>query len=207
MLTGFTSEQWKSLISDFGNTTTSSRLHGEHSLSWIIDSGCSNHVLKILKHVRDIDSFPVGLPDGESVLATKSGTVYLTTTIVLQNVYYVPKLDCNLISVSQLNDDFKCFVQFSHNICAIQDLHSRKLIGTGERRDGLYYLQQMSIVQATLVGTSPTSSLVLWHNRLGHPSEKVVKLLPFLCNSRDNLNKDCETCFRSKQHWDSFLVS
>lgn len=38
MLPGFTSEQWKSLISAFGNTTTSSRLHGEYSLSWIIDT-------------------------------------------------------------------------------------------------------------------------------------------------------------------------
>lgn len=144
MLPGFTSEQWKSLIAAFGNsTTTTLRLHDTYHTSWIIDSGCSKHVmgtLENLRHVKEIESFPVGLPNGESVLATKMGTICLIKTIILQNVYYVSKLDCNLISVSQLNDDMLCFVQFSNNICAIQDLHSRKLIGTGERQDGLYYL-------------------------------------------------------------------
>ncbi|KAJ8628127.1 hypothetical protein MRB53_021434 [Persea americana] len=52
------------------------------------------------------------------------------------------------------------------------DLHSREVIGTGERRDGLYYLRQGSKVQAVSVDSS--QSLELWHSRLGHPSEKTI---------------------------------
>lgn len=45
----------------------------------------------------------------------------------------------------------------------------------GEQRDGLYYLQQGFTVQAVSVDNS--SSLDLWHSRLGHPSERVVKYM------------------------------
>lgn len=99
-----------------------------------------------------------------------------------------------------------CFVQFASNICVIQDRPSRKLIGTGERRDGLYYFKPPSTLQAISVDGS-SSLLELWHQRLGHPSEKVVKLLPFLCNSSIILNKACDVCPRAKQTRDSFSPS
>ena len=41
----------------------------------------------------------------------------------LTNVLYVPKLNCNLIFVSQMMDELKCVVQ---------DHISRTLIGAGE---------------------------------------------------------------------------
>lgn len=117
----------------------------------------------------------------------------------------VPQLNCNLILVSQLDDDLNYFVQFSSNMCAIQDLHSRKLIGAGERWDGLYYLRQMSTVKKVSVDAS--SSLELWHKRMRHPSEKVVKLLPTISNFRESLNKACEVFHRAKQHRNSFQLS
>lgn len=52
-----------------------------------------------------------------------------------------------------------------------------------------------------------TSLLELWHQRLGHPSEKVVKSLPFLRNSNDKLNKACDVCPRAKHTRDSFSLS
>lgn len=61
-------------------------------------------------------------------------------------------------------------------------------------------------MQVASIGTS-TSSLELWHQILGHPSEKVVKLLPFLRNSKNSINKGCEICFHAKQPRDSFPIS
>lgn len=52
-----------------------------------------------------------------------------------------------------------------------------------------------------------TSSLKLWHNRMGHPSEKVVKLLPPVYDFRDSLNKACEVCFRAKNPRNKFPLS
>ena len=55
----------------------------------------------------------MGLPNGERVIATKEGTVILDGGLRLENVLYVPKLNCNLISVSQMIDEKYCVVQFT----------------------------------------------------------------------------------------------
>ena len=49
--------------------------------------------------------------------------------------------------------------------------------------------------------------MALWHNRMGHPSEKVVKLLPPVRNFKGSLNKPCEVCFRAKHPRDRFPLS
>ncbi|RVW87469.1 Retrovirus-related Pol polyprotein from transposon RE2 [Vitis vinifera] len=61
--------------------------------------------------------------------------------------------------------------------------HTRELIGTGVRRDGLYYFggAEGDSVQHVSVHNA-VSTLELWHKRMGHPSEKVVKLLPPVSN-------------------------
>ena len=52
----------------------------------------------------------------------------------LTNVLYVPKLNYNLISVSQMMDELKCVIQFTDKLCVVQDHISRTLIGAGEWR-------------------------------------------------------------------------
>ena len=52
-----------------------------------------------------------------------------------------------------------------------------------------------------------TSSLELWHRRMGHPSEKVVKLLPHGSSNKDSLDKGCEVCMRAKHPRDKFPLS
>lgn len=114
------------LVGVFCNPQTQiNHLNGEFdNTSWIIGIGASNHVtgnISFLTDIRDVNAFPIGLPDGQSVVATKQGTVKLMNKISFNNVFYVPKLHCNLISVSQLDNDMSCFVHFSSNMCVIQD--------------------------------------------------------------------------------------
>ena len=49
----------------------------------------------------------------------------------------------------------------------------------------------------------------MWHRRLGHPSERVVKLVPAICNSssKKKLNKACVICPQAKETRDSFPTS
>ncbi|KAJ8628340.1 hypothetical protein MRB53_021647 [Persea americana] len=61
---------------------------------------------------------------------------------------------------------------------------TRELIGTVVRRDGLYYFGEANSVQHVSVNGA-ASTMELWHKRMGHPSEKVVKLLPPVRNSKD----------------------
>ena len=60
-------------------------------------------------------------------------------------------------------------------------------IGTRVKRDGLNYFSK-----AAVVSTAATSScLELWHRRMGHPSERFVKLLPQVSSNKSSLNKRC----------------
>nr|GMC53232.1 Retrovirus-related Pol polyprotein from transposon RE2 [Ipomoea batatas] len=67
-------------------------------------------------------------------------------------------------------------VRLTDKITLNQD-QSREMIGTGVRRDGLYYFKGTDSVQHLTVN-GVTTSFDLWHQRMGHPSEKVMKLLP-----------------------------
>ncbi|RVW30627.1 Retrovirus-related Pol polyprotein from transposon RE2 [Vitis vinifera] len=134
-------EQWKALAGLIGNAQVpDDKLNGKFDTkSWIIDTGATHHVTGDLSWLFDIIALfecPVGLPNGESVVATQSGSD-----------------------------------------------HTRELIGTGVRRDGLYYFggAEGDSVQHVSVHNA-ASTLELWHNRMGHPSEKVVKLLPPVSN-------------------------
>ncbi|XP_021746631.1 uncharacterized protein LOC110712474 [Chenopodium quinoa] len=204
----FTSEQWKAITGLMGNATLSdNRLSGKFDdTSWIIDTGATHHVTGEKHWIFDTKSFecPVGLPNGDTVSASLIGSVSLSDKITLTGVLYVPNLSCNLISVSQLNDDLNCTVQFNSYICAIQD-QTKELIGTGTRRDGLYYFSKTDLVHH-VSALAANSELVLWHRLMGHPSEKVVKLLPTVSN-KACLDKGCEVCMRAKHPRDSFPLS
>nr|KYP47352.1 hypothetical protein KK1_031035 [Cajanus cajan] len=101
--------------------------------------------LENLWESRALDGCLVGLQNGELVLANKEGSIFLDGGLKLENVLYVLKLNCNLISVSQLIDEAKCKVHFTDRFCAMQDHTSRTLIGAGERKDGLYWYRDVWI--------------------------------------------------------------
>lgn len=58
------------------------------------------------------------------------------------------------------------------------------------------------------VGAAELSTFDLWHQRLGNPSERVVKILPAIRSShnRKKLNKICDACAMAKRHVIVFLV-
>ena len=100
----FLPKQWKALAGLIGNVQVpDDRLNGKFDTkSWIIDTGATYHMTGDLSWLFDTIALfecPVGLPNGESVVATQSGSVRLSNNITLQNVLYVPKLNCNLLSV------------------------------------------------------------------------------------------------------------
>nr|GLL39658.1 Retrovirus-related Pol polyprotein from transposon RE1 [Ipomoea trifida] len=95
-----------------------------------------------------------------------------------------------LISGTKLNDDMQSSVHFNSYMCAIHD-QSREMIGMGVRRDGLYYFKGTDSVQHLTVN-GVTTSVDLWHQRMGHPSEKVMKLLPAVGTAARSFNKAYE---------------
>jgi len=60
----------------------------------------------LLNEVNDIEPIPVILANWAITYVIKRGSVELNPNLVLHDVLYVPSLDCNLISVAQLLDEF-----------------------------------------------------------------------------------------------------
>ncbi|XP_074299020.1 uncharacterized protein LOC141630027 [Silene latifolia] len=110
-------------------------------------------------------------------------------------------LNCNLLSVSQLVAAIDCVVSFTNSSCHIQDRSLRTRIGVGELRDGQYFLR--AVVKSAIHRVS-ADTFDLWHRRLGHPSNKVVKFLPCISNSRQNLDHICDICHEAKHNRSSF---
>ncbi|XP_021758519.1 uncharacterized protein LOC110723471 [Chenopodium quinoa] len=166
----FSSEQWKAITGLFSNANVPEhRLNGKFDVtSWIIDIRATHHVTGDESWLFDTKSFecPVGLPNGDTVLASLVGSVRLSDKLTLTGVLFVPNLSCNLLSVSQITDELNCIVQFNPYMCAIQD-QTKELIGTGARRDGLYYFSKSDSVHHVGVDKE-ISSLELWHRRMGH---------------------------------------
>ncbi|XP_074297796.1 uncharacterized protein LOC141628572 [Silene latifolia] len=189
-------------------TIPSDRLSGTF-VSWIIDTGASNHVTGDLSLFTDSMVIPprdVGLPNGKQILACQMGTVRINGSITLRRVLFVPHLTCHLISVSQLTADNDYILQFTKDRCVIQDRPLRKMIGVGELRDGLFILS--STDSAPTVHTLDTSgSYELWHRRLGHPGGNVVQFLPLPHSLSVNKSLVCDVCHRAKQTRASFNLS
>ena len=87
----------------------------------------------------------------------------------------------------------------------IQDLPSRKPIGVGRKRNGLYYLESMRGEKALTVSDLVSASL--WHHRLGHLPINRIPLVPNLSISFDcKKTLFCDACCKAKQTRLSFPV-
>nr|XP_043616026.1 uncharacterized protein LOC122587937 [Erigeron canadensis] len=188
------------------------------NLGWISDFGANQHMTcneEDLINVEDISmlGLTVGHPNGTQAKILKIGDLWLTENILLFGVLCVLEYCVNLISVHCLARDSKLSIGFDENFCYIQDLNSRKVIGSGKQNDGLY------IFQKDVRGRKPMCNYAnfqcnlskqTWHNRLGHPSD------PVLFNLKDKLKLDlqnspstslCEICHRAKQIREPFPKS
>jgi len=90
-------------------------------------------------------------------------------------------------------------------MCVRQDRTSRKLIGEGERRDGLYYFKEIPHIMALKVDKGVF--LDLWHQRLEYPSMQVTKIVSGvdLEKGTEILNKCCVLCQRANKRKINFL--
>lgn len=81
------------------------------------------------------------------------------------------------------------------------------LIGVGERMDEIYLYHGARNARAFHI--SHENQLDLWHKRMGHPSFKVVQLIPNAHGIRrsEYLSKGCDVCERAKQTKEKFPLS
>jgi hypothetical protein len=86
--------------------------------------------------------------DGTSQPINGIGLVRCSPSITLSSVLHVPSFLVNLLFISSLVDLLNCTVLFDKNVCIFQERKTGRKIGTGVRRDGLWYVDREAVLLA-----------------------------------------------------------
>ncbi|HEX4849418.1 MAG TPA: DDE-type integrase/transposase/recombinase, partial [Puia sp.] len=200
--------------------------------SWVLDSGASFHATPHRNYFLDYvqgDFGLVYLGDNEPCQIVGKGRIKIKLQNgnhwLLQEVRHVPRLSRNLISAGQLTEQ-GCTVTFTDKNWKVS---KGALVVAKGVKVGTLYLCTGHTVPSTLdvIEEKQTSSgtvaaglqeetgkvavgseTTLWHNRLGHMSEKGMKVLHSkkVLPGLKCINMDfCESCVYGKQKRVSFL--
>jgi len=137
---------------------------------WIIDSGASAYMSCqrkwFMTYRQLVPPQPVTVRNGMSIPAVGIGHIHVnlkldgrcTSTTVIRDVYYIPDLDGNLLSVSYLAE-FNLEVTFGRDSCRILD--GSQVVGKGYKWNSLYLLAATPSLedQTAYVVNGPSSSL------------------------------------------------
>ena len=108
--------------------------------TWIIDSGATNHMTFDSRQISQINSSNqkvISIANGTTTPIIGEGSLTLTDTLNLHIVLFVPSLEYNIFSASQITTTLSCVVIFWPNFCVFKDIKMRKVIGCGIR-EGSY---------------------------------------------------------------------
>nr|GEZ33915.1 hypothetical protein [Tanacetum cinerariifolium] len=141
---------------------------------WYIDSGCSNHMTgnkDVFSQLDVLIQKEVRFGDNKSLKVYGIGTVVVKGNgweKQIPDVYFVPGLKYNLISVGQLiNKDYT--LVFSHGICEIKDKNGKVLGKIRITQNKMFPLRFQDKVSFSFKTTSSPETL-LWHNRVDKQS-------------------------------------
>lgn len=185
------------------------------SQHWILDSGATDHIVSSSKKLtcnKNGSMISVLLPNGEKTQISSTGSIPLNSHYILHDVLCIPNFKVDLMSISRLTWGLNCSVTFYPYWCILQDLVSRKVIGLGKQRKGLYYLMALATDKSESKPnhSSPiqsachltVSSASLWHRRLGHVASRPLEYIAkhSLNTSLNSDNQVCDVCPLAKQH-------
>ncbi|GJX29327.1 putative RNA-directed DNA polymerase, partial [Tanacetum coccineum] len=153
----------------------------------------------------------VGHPNGTIAKINHVGNLKLTNNVVLFDVLVIPEYTVSLLSVNKMIKDSKLHVGFNEYDCVIQDLKKEIVLGTGSESGGLYVFDvdcKFPKVKSNFSILCCHVSKCVWHKRLGHPSDQVLKVLKTsLKLTKPDHNDPCDICHFSKQTREPFPLS
>nr|CAD1818376.1 unnamed protein product [Ananas comosus var. bracteatus] len=184
MTPGAKKEKLLKQVPVYALTTIENPREVNYSTDWIIDSGYSNHMTgdrdKLLSTTEYKGGRVVVTANNSKLPITHIGKTIITPRfsphqVQLQNVYHVPGMKKNLLSVSQLTasgnyvvfgpQDVKVFR--SPKISGIQIMEGKKV-------ESIYV---MSAESAYVEKTQKSETADLWHARLGHVGYYKLKIM------------------------------
>ena len=188
-----------------GSNTALSTISGT-SPTWLLDSACCNHMTSSPDVVPSHTSTylpTIYTANGSSMHVSHLGNVS-TPALFVSNVYQIPKLTHNLLSVRKLIE-LGFSLTFSSTGVVVRDSQTGQIVGTAHKVGRLFeliflHLPSSYLSTSAVLGQS-TYSIALWHSLLGHASISRIKQLVSrgLLGSVSNKSFDCMPCQFGKQ--------
>lgn len=182
--------------------------------NWYLDTGASNHMTGSRAVFTSLDKSINGVVkfgDDSLVEIEGRGTVLIETKLGahkgLTDVYYIPKLRSNIISLGQLEEN-GCKIALEDGFLKMFD-KGRKLLAVVPRGKNRLYILNVSLGMPVCLLSSINDSAWLWHARYGHlnfdalrslAQHNMVDGLPLV----RNVEKVCDGCLICKQRRSPF---
>lgn len=200
---------------------STSNINKSEMLEWCIDSGCSDHLV----NNKDVFFEYVDLKVKKKISAAKNGVFlealgignirinsYVNNVKVpceIKNVYYVPEVKMNLLSVSKLEGSGLNIV-FANN--TMKAFYNNQIVMLGKKVGSLYRVEfeidNLSCNYTQNKSINKINSMQLWHRRLGHLGYDNIKILSTqnlvnglnINDGRSNIFESnfCESCLLGK---------
>ena len=136
-----------------------------------------------------------------------------TCTFHLNDTLCVPNIRKNLISVHHFTSQNNVFVEFHPLFFLVKDKITGTVLLKGACENDVYTLPNL-LVQASpkmVVDVHEQTSINGWHNRLGHPSQKIVhhfvKNFSFPIIQEEHSSHLCTSCSITKAHKQPFWIN
>ena len=191
------------------------KLDAKRSDAWFIDSGCSNHMCGdkgMFSNLVEELRHSVKCGNNTRMTVAGKGSVKLMfngLSFVIRDVYYVPELRNNLLSVGQLQEKGVAIV-INNGSCSMYHPDKRLIAHTKMSSNRMFVLiNDSSSVTKPLseecLLTSSSDLTHLWHQRYGHLSFKGLRLLQSkkMVHGLPDLKASkavCAECLTGKQH-------
>uniref|UniRef100_A0ACD5Z920 Uncharacterized protein n=1 Tax=Avena sativa TaxID=4498 RepID=A0ACD5Z920_AVESA len=184
------------------------KLSGEQSKLWYLDTGASNHMTGCEGKFSELDKSVKGkvkFGDGSLVEIEGRGSALFIAESgehrVLTEVYHIPKLRSNIISLGQL-DENGCKYTADDGLMTVWD-RERKVLARVKRSRNRLYILKIEQANPECLFTRTAEEPWLWHARYGHinfhalrslASKQMVRGFPQL----DHVNQVYDGCMIAK---------
>ncbi len=181
--------------------------------TWILDSGATRHMTFERKYFINLKLYSgsIYVADNRSLQIEGIGDISLSVsannkliTVNLKRVYYIPKLEFNLLSISQATKEKQMSFMFDNANYAILKLRNGvKVVARKLPTCQLYYFRVCPPIDVGLVVyESQEKRLKRWHERLGHPGKTAMQKMndEYHLQLSNKLidNFYCEDCIKGK---------
>ncbi|XP_062193534.1 uncharacterized protein LOC133896916 [Phragmites australis] len=149
---------------------------------WYLDTGATNHMTGSRDVFSKIDNSVYGtvrFGDGSVVNIEGRGTMLFSCKTgehrQLTGVYHIPRLDTNLISIGQLDED-GYDVHINHGVMHIRD-EQRSLLAWIRRLPNSLYTIRLQITRPVCLSVRRSDAAWHWHERFGHINFQALRKL------------------------------